>query len=101
MEEQHECLFRSIYTEPLFNAEDSAKIAEGQFPLILVKDGVFTKLYVSDSELNNYGIFNAKDEDVDAQRELHGQNLPLVWVRADEGGMYPTGIEPKQDEESL
>ena len=98
MEQQNECLFRSIYTEPLFNEEDSAKIAEGQFPLILAKDGVYTKLYVTDAELDNYGIFNATDEDVVAQRELHGQNLPLVWVRAEDGsGMYPTGFEPKKE----
>jgi hypothetical protein len=100
MEEQNECLFKNIYTESIFNGEDSEKIAEGQFPLILAKDGVFTKLYVSDAELNNYGIFDALDEDVAAQRELHGKNLPIVWVRAEEGGMHPTGFENKVRDES-
>ena len=95
MEEQHECLFRSIYTEPLFNEEDTAKIAEGQYPLILAKDGEFSKLYVTDAELDNYGIFDALESDVIAQRELHGQNLPIVWVRAEEGGMHPTGFDHK------
>jgi hypothetical protein len=96
METQNECLFRSVYNELHFSEEDTAKIAEGQFPLILAKDGVFTKLYVSESELNNYGIFDALDEDADAQRELHGQNLPIVWVVAEDGlGMHPTGFESK------
>jgi hypothetical protein len=88
-----------MYAEPLFNEEDSAKIAEGQFPLILAKDSVFTKLYVSDADLNNYGIFDALDEDVAAQRELHGQNLPVVWVRGENGGMHETGFEHKIAEE--
>jgi hypothetical protein len=95
MEEQHECLFRNIYNENGFSPEDAEKIAEGQFPLILAKDGVFTKLYVSESELSNYGIFDALDEDAAAQHELHGQNLPIVWVRSEEGGMTPTGITNK------
>ena len=99
MEEQNKCLFKNIYTELIFNGEDSAKIAEGQFPLILAKDGVFTKLYVSDVELDNYGIFDALDEDTVAQRELHGQNLPIVWVRAENGGMHETGFEHKIAEE--
>ena len=97
-EEKFECMFRGIYTEPNFNAEDTAKIAEGQFPLILAKDGVYAKLYVSDAELDNYGIFNATDEDVAAQRELHGPGVPIVWVRAEGGGMHPTGIEPKWED---
>jgi hypothetical protein len=98
MEEQHQCMFRTIYNEPFFNEEDTAKIAEGQFPLILAKDGVYTKLYVTDAELDNYGIFDASDEDVAAQRELHGNGVPIVWVRAEDGsGMTPTGIEPKSE----
>jgi len=100
MEEQLECQFKNMYVEWTFSTEDSEKIAEGQYPLILAKDGVFTKLYVSDVELNNYGIFDALDEDVAAQRELHGQNLPIVWVRAEEGGMHPTGFENKIRTES-
>jgi hypothetical protein len=100
MEEQLECQFKNIYVELKFSTEDTEKIAEGQFPLILAKDGVFTKLYVSDAELNNYGIFDALDEDVAAQRELHGQNLPIVWVRAEAGGMHPTGFENKVRDES-
>lgn len=95
MEEQLECQFKGRYTESQFSTEDTEKIAEGQFPLILAKDGVFTKLYVSDAELNNYGIFDALDEDAAAQHELHGQNLPIVWVRSEEGGMTPTGITNK------
>jgi hypothetical protein len=100
MEEQHECLFRSIYTEPFFSAEDAERIAEGQFPIILAKDGIFTKLYVSDSELDNYGIFDANDEDKAAQKEINGPHVPIVWVRAEDGsGMHPTGIEPKVQSE--
>lgn len=94
-EQQYECLFRSIYTEPFFNEEDTAKIAEEQYPIILAKDGVFTKLYVSDAELDNYGIFDALDEDAAAQHELHGPHVPIVWVRAEEGGMHPTGFDHK------
>ena len=101
MEEQYECLFKPIYTEPSFNEEDAAKIAEGQFPLILAKDGTFTKLYVSDADLDNYGIFDAKDEDIAAQREIHGPNVPIVWVRAVGGGMHPTGFEPKLQSEPV
>ena len=100
MEQQLECQFKGIYTELQFNTEDTQKIAEGQFPLILAKDGVFTKLYVSDAELDNYGIFDALESDVIAQRELHGQNLPIVWVRAEGGGMHPTGFENQIREES-
>jgi hypothetical protein len=100
MEEQQEVQFKGIYTESQFSTEDTEKIAEGQFPLILAKDGVFTKLYVSDAELNNYGIFDALESDVIAQRELHGQNLPIVWVRAEDGGMHPTGFENQIREES-
>lgn len=96
MEEQYECLFRNIYTEKSqFSQEDSDKIDEGQYPIILAKDGVYTKLYVTDDELNSYGIFDAQDEDVVAQRELHGPHVPIVWVRAEGGGMHPTGFEPK------
>jgi len=95
MEEQFECQFKGIYAELTFSDEDTAKIAEGQYPLILAKDGVFTKLYVSETDLNNYGIFDALDEDVAAQREIHGQNLPIVWVRGEDGGMSETGIEHK------
>jgi hypothetical protein len=95
MEEQNECLFRTLYTENGFSPEDTAKIAEGEFPLILAKDGVFTKLYVSESELNNYGIFDALDADADAQHELHGPKVPIVWVVAEDGGMHPTGFEHK------
>jgi hypothetical protein len=100
MEEQQEVQFKGIYTESQFSTEDTEKIAEGQFPLILAKDGVFTKLYVSDAELDNYGIFDALESDVIAQRELHGQNLPIVWVRAEGGGMHPTGFENQIREES-
>jgi hypothetical protein len=101
MEEQNECLFRNVYNELRFNEEDTAKIAEGQFPLILAKDGVFTKLYVGESELNNYGIFDALDEDADAQHELHGPNVPIVWVAAEDGsGMTETGIEHKVIEQT-
>jgi hypothetical protein len=99
MEEQQGCMFRNMYNEQRFNEEDTAKIAEGQFPLILAKDGVFTKLYVTNEELDNYGIFDALDEDVAAQRELHGQNLPVVWVRGENGGMHETGFEHKIAEE--
>ncbi len=95
MEEQLECQFKSVYTELSFSNEDTAKIAEGQYPLILAKDGVFTKLYVSESELDNYGIFDALDVDVEAQHDLHGPNVPIVWVRGEDGGMTPTGIENK------
>jgi hypothetical protein len=98
MEEQLECQFKGVYSESIFSGEDAEKIAEGQYPLILAKDGVFTKLYVSEAELNNYGIFDALDEDIAAQHELHGQNLPIVWVRSEEGGMTPTGIEHKISE---
>ena len=101
MEEQNECLFRPVYNELEFNEEDTAKIAEGQFPLILAKDGVFTKLYVNEEELSNYGIFDALDEDADAQHELHGPNVPIVWVRAEDGsGMHPTGFENKVIEQT-
>ena len=100
MEEQLECQFKNIYVELKFSTEDTEKIAEGQFPLILAKDGVFTKLYVSDAELDNYGIFDALESDVIAQRELHGQNLPIVWVKAEDGGMHPTGFENQIRNES-
>jgi hypothetical protein len=96
MEEQQGCMFRNMYNEQRFNEEDTAKIAEGQFPLILAKDGVFTKLYVTNEELDNYGIFDALDSDVDAQQELYGLNVPIVWVRAEDGsGMHPTGFDHK------
>jgi muconolactone delta-isomerase len=96
MEEQQEVQFKGIYTESQFSTEDTEKIAEGQFPLILAKDGVFTKLYVTNEELDNYGIFDALDSDVDAQQELHGLNVPIVWVRAEDGsGMHPTGFDHK------
>jgi len=100
MEEQLGCQFKGMYSESLFNEEDTAKIAEGQYPLILAKDGVFTKLYVSESELDNYGIFDALDADADAQRELHGQNLPIVWVKSEDGGMAETGFEHKVFEQT-
>lgn len=96
MEEKNECLFRNMYDESGFSPEDAEKIAEGHFPLILAKDGLFSKLYVSEGELSNYGIFDALDSDVEAQRELHGPKLPIVWVRAEDGsGMHPTGFENK------
>ena len=96
MEEQQGCMFRNMYNEQRFNEGDTAKIAEGQFPLILAKDGVFTKLYVTNEELDNYGIFDALDSDVEAQQELHGLNVPIVWVRAEDGsGMHPTGFDHK------
>jgi hypothetical protein len=32
---------------------------------------------------------------------LHGQNLPIVWVAAEDGsGMHPTGFENQLREES-
>jgi muconolactone delta-isomerase len=92
-QQEYTCQFKSMYTSLPFSEADTAKIAEGQFPLILAKDGSFTKLYVSESELDNYGIFDALDSDVEAQRELHGENLPIVWVRAEGGGMAETGFE--------
>ena len=96
MEETRECLFRNIYNETGFSSEDTAKIAEGEFPLILAKDGVFTKLYVSEDELTNYGIFDALDSDAEAQEQLHGPKVPIVWVAAEDGsGMHPTGFENK------
>ena len=100
MGEQQECLFRGIYSESGFSAEDAEKIAAGQFPLILAKDGVFTKLYVSDVELDNYGIFDALQTDVVAQNELHGPKVPIVWVRAEDGGMHETGFDNQVREES-
>jgi hypothetical protein len=95
MEEQLGCQFRGIYAELEFGTEDTQKIADGQYPLILAKDGVFTKIYVSDSDLDNYGIFDALDTDVDAQHELHGFNVPIVWVKNEAGSMTETGIEHK------
>lgn len=95
MEQELACTFKTVYTELSFSETDTAKIAEGQYPLILAKDGVFTKLYVSESDLDNYGIFDALDADAAAQHELHGENLPIVWVRGDNGEMTPTGIENK------
>jgi pyruvate/2-oxoacid:ferredoxin oxidoreductase alpha subunit len=100
MEQQFECQFKGIYTELRFNEEDTAKIAEGQFPLILAKDGVFTKLYVSETELDNYGIFDALDEDAAIQQDLHGPSVPIVWVRDENGGMTETGIEHKVIEQT-
>ena len=98
MEKQYECLFRTIYTElSQFNEEDSIRIAQGEYPIILAKDGVYTKLYVSDDDLDNYGIFDATIADKDAQKELHGPHVPIVWVRAEGGGMTPTGIEPSEN----
>ena len=97
-QQEYTCQFKGVYTSLQFSEEDSAKISEGQFPLILAKDGAFTKLYVSESELDNYGIFDALDTDVLAQSELNGPNVPIVWVRAEEGGMTPTGIEPKVEQ---
>jgi muconolactone delta-isomerase len=98
-QQEYTCQFKGMYTSLQFSEADTAKIAEGQFPLILAKDGSFTKLYVSESELDNYGIFDALDSDVEAQRELHGENLPIVWVTAEGGGMYPTGFESQVREE--
>lgn len=95
MEEQLECQFKGIYAELSFSEEDTAKIAAGEYPLILAKDGAFTKLYVSEAELDDYGIFDALDADAEAQHELHGQNLPIVWVKGEDGGMHPTGLEHK------
>jgi hypothetical protein len=100
MEEQLGCQFKGMYSESLFNEEDTAKIAEGQYPLILAKDGVFTKLYVSDAELDNYGIFDALQTDVNAQNELHGPKVPIVWVKAEDGGMHETGFDRQIREES-
>ena len=98
MEEQLGCQFRGIYTELEFSTEDTQKIADGQYPLILAKDGVFTKIYVSDSDLDNYGIFDVLDTDATTQRELHGLNVPIVWVKGEDGSMTETGIEHKISE---
>lgn len=95
MEEQLECQFKGVYTDRTFNEVENAKIAEGQYPIILAKDGVFTKLYVNEVELNNYSIWDALDADADAQHELHGENIPIVWQQNGEGGMFDTGLQHK------
>lgn len=95
MEEQLECQFKDVYAQLSFNEADTAKIAEGQYPIILAKDGAFTKLYVNSTELNNYSIWDALDADAEAQHELHGENIPIVWQADGEGGMFETGMQHK------
>jgi hypothetical protein len=78
-----------------FSAEEAVKIEAGEYPIILARDGVFTKKYITVDELNHYTNWDALDADVIAQRELHGSSVPIVWEANPEGGMYETGLEHK------
>lgn len=80
-----------IFTEAGLNEIELAKIANGEFPILVAQNGVFTKRYVSEAELAKYSHWDALQSDKDAQREIHG-NLPIVW-ECGEDGMIPTGLE--------
>jgi hypothetical protein len=71
-----------------FSEEQLAKIAEGQYPIVLAKDGKFELKYITAEEMVNYSHWDAKDEDAAAQHELHG-NTPIVWDGTE------TGLEHK------
>lgn len=80
--------------EEQLSEADRASVENGQYPLILAQNGVFTKIHVSIDDLPKYSNWDAKDEDAAAQRELHGMNLPIVW-ESNGVEMIPTGIEHK------
>jgi hypothetical protein len=80
----------AVYDTNEFDAENAASIEAGNYPVILAQNGQFTKVLVPLAELAKYTHWDAKDEDAIAQRELHGQNVPIVW-----DGLADTGLEHK------
>jgi hypothetical protein len=76
-------------TNPIsFNEEQTTKMSEGLYPIVLAKDGKFELKYITTEEMGNYSHWDAKDEDAAAQRELYG-NAPIVWDGSE------TGLEHK------
>jgi hypothetical protein len=80
----------AVYDTNEFDAENAASIEAGNYPVILAQNGQFTKVLVPLAELAKYTHWDEKAEDAIAQRELHGQNVPIVW-----DGFADTGLEHK------
>lgn len=83
-----------FYQLNVFSAEDTQKIEGGEYPIILAQNGQFTKLFISAENMPKYSHWDALDSDREAQLELHGVGLPIVWESNEDGGIEP-GIPHK------
>ena len=75
----------------LFSDEQAAKIANGEYPIVLAKDGQFTFSYISESELSTYTHFDALDTAAADLRAQYGNAVPIVY----DGLVGTGGIENK------
>jgi len=82
----------------LFSEEHQTKIAEGQYPIILAKDGQFQFLYISENDFELYSHFDATDEDAAVQHEQHGVAVPIVYDGFDTGGIAHKVMEAPSEE---
>lgn len=81
-----------------FTEEQAAKIGQGQYPIILAKEGKFEFLYISESDFELYSHFDATDEDAAAQHEQHGIAVPIVYDGFDTGGIANKVLEAPSEE---
>lgn len=72
---------------------ENAQIQSGNFPILLAQNGVLTKKYVSEAELESYEHFDVND-DVKAQYQESDPGVPVVWECA--LGFDVIGITPKE-----
>jgi hypothetical protein len=89
-------LFFEECVEVLSEVENS-QIQSGNFPILLAQNGVVTKKYVSEVELDTYEHFDIADE-VKAQHQEIDPGVPVVWDWA--LGIDAVGITPKVVEQS-
>lgn len=84
----------AVYSDKeIFSEDILAKINNGEYPVILAKDGKFDLLFLSEAQLAEYSHYDALDEDAAAQREKFGQNIPIVYDGFDTGGIPYKVIE--------
>jgi len=90
-------LFFEECAEVLSEVENS-QIQSGNFPILLAQNGVVTKKYVSEVELDTYEHFDIADE-MKAQHQETDPGVPVVWEPA--LGVDVVGITPKEPVEQI
>jgi hypothetical protein len=69
-----------IQTEHPMSDEDINNINSGNYPIILFQNDEYTKIHITESEIEKYSNLDMTFEDMQTQWALHGNAVPIVTI---------------------